>query len=79
MCIAKRITVNGVSSNERCYCSLVAFREAFFVNKVHRKPENCGAKRVTGHGVNSNRTVISEKIHANYVWFTYGNYDKIYL
>ena len=44
MCIAKRITVNGVSSNERCYCSLVAFREAFFVNKVHRKPENCGAK-----------------------------------
>ena len=44
LCIAKRITVNGVSSNERCYCSLVAFREAFFVNKVHRKPENCGAK-----------------------------------
>ena len=79
MCIAKRITVNGVSSNERCYCSLVAFREAFFVNKVHRKPENCGAKRVTVNGVNSNRTVISEKIHANYVWFTYGNYDKIYL
>ena len=27
-----------------CYCSLVTFREAFFVNKVHRKPENCGAK-----------------------------------
>ena len=26
------------------YCSLVTFREAFFVNKVHRKPENCGAK-----------------------------------
>ena len=22
------------------YCSLVTFREAFFVNKVHRKPEN---------------------------------------
>ena len=36
------------------YCSLVTFREVFFVNKVHRKPENCGAKRVTGHGVNSN-------------------------
>ena len=26
------------------YCSLVTFREVFFVNKVHRKPENCGAK-----------------------------------
>ena len=26
------------------YCSLVIFREVFFVNKVHRKPENCGAK-----------------------------------
>ena len=26
------------------YCSLVTFREAFFVNKVHRKPENYGAK-----------------------------------
>ena len=39
----------------------------------------CIAKRVTVNGVNSNRTVISEKIHANYVWFTYGNYDKIYL
>ncbi len=24
----------------RCYCSLVTFREVFFVNKVHRKPEN---------------------------------------
>ena len=22
------------------YCSLVTFREVFFVNKVHRKPEN---------------------------------------
>ena len=22
----------------------VLFREVFFVNKVHRKPENCGAK-----------------------------------
>ena len=37
-----------------CYCSLVTFREAFFVNKVHRKPESCGAKRVTVNGVNSN-------------------------
>ena len=47
------------------YCSLVTFREVFFVNKVHRKPENCSAKScecmfsvhrgaVTGHGVNSN-------------------------
>ena len=27
-----------------CYCSLVTFREVFFVNKVHRKPEDCGAK-----------------------------------
>ena len=26
------------------YCSLVIFREVFFVNKVHRKPESCGAK-----------------------------------
>ena len=26
-------------SNE-CYCSLITFREVFFVNKVHRKPEN---------------------------------------
>ena len=26
------------------YCSLVTFREVFFVNKVHKKPENCGAK-----------------------------------
>ena len=26
------------------YCSLVTFREVFFVNKVHRKPESCGAK-----------------------------------
>ena len=24
--------------------SLVTFREVFFVNVVHRKPENCGAK-----------------------------------
>ena len=47
------------------YCSLVAFREAFFVNIVHRKPENCGAKScvcmisvhreaVAGNEVNSN-------------------------
>ena len=35
-------TVYTVNSNR--YCSLVTFREAFFVNKVHRKPENCGAK-----------------------------------
>ena len=42
---------------------MVTFLEVFFVNKVHRKPENCGAKscecmisvhRVTGHRVNSN-------------------------
>ena len=26
------------------YRSLVTFREVFFVNKVHRKPESCGAK-----------------------------------
>jgi len=26
------------------YCLLVTFREVFFVNKVHEKPENCGAK-----------------------------------
>ena len=26
------------------YYSLVTFREVFFVNVVHRKPENCGAK-----------------------------------
>ena len=26
------------------YCSLGAFREVFFVNRVHRKPENVGAK-----------------------------------
>ena len=26
------------------YCSLVIFREVFFVNIVHRKPENFGAK-----------------------------------
>ena len=48
------------------YYSLVTFREVFFVNVVHRKPENCGAKScecmisvhrgaVTGHGVNSNK------------------------
>ena len=30
-------------SNSRSYCSLVTFREVFFVNKVHRKPESCGA------------------------------------
>ena len=57
-------TVYTVNSNR--YCSLVTFREAFFVNKVHRKPENCGAKscfawflciakRVTVNGVNSNQ------------------------
>ena len=28
----------------RCYCSLVTFGEVFFVNKVHRKPENLSAK-----------------------------------
>ena len=32
------------------YYSLVTFREVFFVNVVHRKPENCGAKRVTVNG-----------------------------
>ena len=26
------------------HCSLATFREVFFVNKVHRKPENYGAK-----------------------------------
>ena len=25
---------------QKRYCSLVTFREVFFVNKVHRKPEN---------------------------------------
>ena len=25
-------------------------RGVFFANKVHRKPENCGAKRVTVNG-----------------------------
>ena len=30
--------------NSNGYCSLVTFREVFFVNKVHRKPENCHAK-----------------------------------
>ena len=42
-------------SNSRSYCSLVTFREVFFVNKVHRNPESCGAKRVTVNGVNSNQ------------------------
>ena len=48
-----------------CYCSLVIFREVFFVTTGHRKPENLGAKscksmilciaeRVAGHEVNSN-------------------------
>ena len=31
-------------SKLKYYCSLVMFREVFFVNKVHRKPENIGAK-----------------------------------
>ena len=39
------------------YCSLVTFREVFFVNVVHRKPEKCGAKRVTVNGVNSNTEI----------------------
>ena len=26
------------------YCSPVIFREVFFVNEVHRKPENCDAE-----------------------------------
>ena len=30
--------------NSNSSCSLVAFREVLFVNKVHRKPENCGAR-----------------------------------
>ena len=29
-------------------------RHVRLVNKVHRKPEKCGAKRVIGHEVNSN-------------------------
>ena len=40
--------------DQNCYCSLAIFREVFFVTKDHRKPENCSAKRVAGHGVNSN-------------------------
>jgi len=35
---------NEQKQSVKRYCSLVTFREAFFVNKVHRKPENCGAK-----------------------------------
>ena len=35
---------NTLESGHESYCSLVTFREVFFVNKVHRKPENCGAK-----------------------------------
>ena len=47
---------NGESTEQLpfSYCTLVTFREVFFVNKVHRKPENLGAKRVTVNGVNSN-------------------------
>ena len=33
-----------VNQGHRRYCSLVTFREVFFVNKVHRKPESCSAK-----------------------------------
>ncbi len=32
------------TSNYKSYCLLVTFREVFFVNKVHRKPENLSAK-----------------------------------
>ena len=46
--------------NSNGYCSLVTFREVFFVNKVHRKPENCGAKRVTVNGVNSNQCFLNK-------------------
>ena len=37
---------NGESTEQLpfSYCTLVTFREVFFVNKVHRKPENLGAK-----------------------------------
>ena len=31
-------------SKLKYYCSLVMLHEVFFVNKVHRKPENIGAK-----------------------------------
>ena len=46
--MAKRVAVSEVNSNlsgaGMGYCPLVTFREVFFVNKVHRKPENCGVK-----------------------------------
>ena len=31
------------------YYSLVTFREVFFVNVVHRKPEKCGEKIMQMH------------------------------
>ena len=40
--VVKHKSENNSENNH--YCSLVTFREVFFVNKVHRKPENCGAK-----------------------------------
>ena len=68
---------NLASEAYHSYCSLVTFREVFFVNKVHRKPEICGAKScirmisvhreaVTGHGVNSNP--ITAQYPENALW-----------
>ena len=46
--LADRISELLKASTDRefrnSYCSLVMSREVFFVNIVHRKPENCGAK-----------------------------------
>ncbi len=33
-------SLKAQASYEKSYCSLVTFREVFFINKVHRKPKN---------------------------------------
>ena len=74
ICSAKRITGHRVNHNGNLsYCSLVMFNEVFFVNKVHKKPENCGAKscfawflciakRVTVNEVDSNESYIGYRL-----------------
>ena len=46
------------------YCSLETFREMFFVNKVHRKPENLSAKSC--ESMPSLQLVLSAPIHRRY-------------
>ena len=51
------------------YCSLVTFREVFFVNVVHRKPENCGAKSCKACFLCIAKRV-TVKVLNSYVFFT---------